>query len=83
MISNDPSHGAHIVYAGYNLTRHCKNTPLSASSQLREELMNFSFHRPDSFLANAKPGVCLFKIVPEFLQVIKTLVCPTFFAHLI
>jgi len=81
LISNDD--GTHIIYAGRNLPWHCENTPLSASLQLREELTNFSFHRPDSFLASAAPGESLFYFVPEFLQVIKTLVCPTFFFYLI
>jgi hypothetical protein len=81
LISND--HGIHIIYAGENLLWHCENTPLSASLQLREEIINCSIRRPDSFLGRTKPGESLFCFVPEFLRVIKTLVCPTFFAHLI
>jgi len=82
-ISND--HGTHIIYAGQNISWHCENTPLSASLQLREELMNFSFDRPDSCfaMASTQPGTSLFFFVPEFLKVIENLVCLTFFAHLI
>jgi hypothetical protein len=79
-ISND--HRTHIirVYAGENLLWHCENTPPSASLQLREEIIKFSLHHPDSCLANTLPRMSLFYFVPQFLQFIKTLVCPIFFA---
>jgi len=80
-ISKD--HGGHTMYAAYNLIWHCENTPPSASLQLREEIMNFSLHRPDSCFANTMPGMSLFYFIPQFLKFIKTLVCPTFFACLI
>ena len=80
-ISND--HGRHITYAGENLLWHCENTPLSASLQLREEIMNFTLHSPDYCFANPLPGMSLFFNVPQFLQLIKTLVRPTVFPHLI
>ena len=75
--------GGHTMYASYNLIWHCKNTPPSASLQLREEIMNFSFRRPDSCFDNIRPGMSLFYFVPPFLEFIKTLVCPTFSACLI
>ena len=80
-ISNN--HSTHIIYAGENLLWHCQNTPLSASFQLREEIMNFSLHRPDSCFAKAKPWKSLFVNVPIFLQFIKTLVRLTFLRHVI
>ena len=81
LISNDRS--THLIYASHNLVWHCENIPLSASLQLREEIMNFSFRHPDSFLAARLPGITLYRFVPKFLQAIKTLVCPTLFVHLI
>jgi hypothetical protein len=72
-------HGRHITYAVHNLTWHCKNTPPSASSQLCEEIANFSLYPPDSCFAAREPGMSLFVDVPKFLQFIKTLVCPTYF----
>jgi len=80
-ISNN--HGDHITYAAYNLIRHCKNIPPSASSQLREEIIDFSLHRPDSCFENTRPGMSLFFFAPPFLRFIKTMVCPRFFAFLI
>jgi hypothetical protein len=80
-ISKDRSN--HITYAALNLIHHCQNTPPSASSQLREEIINFSFHRPDSRFANTGPGISLFLCVPRFLEFIKTLVCPRLFPRLI
>jgi hypothetical protein len=77
-ISKD--HDDHIAYAVHNLTWHCKNTPLSASSQLRDEIINFSLYRPDLFFASTRPGRSLFFYVPEFLRFVKALVCPIFFA---
>jgi len=68
-ISKD--HSNHISYAALNLVRHCQNTPPSASSQLREEIMNFSFDRPDSRFANTGPGISLFLCVPRFLEFIR------------
>ena len=78
--------GNHFAYAGSELIWHCKNTPPSASSQLCEEIINFSFHRPDSCFGINAPGINVFFFVPQFLNFIKTLVCPRFFAcslHLI
>ena len=73
---------AHIAYASDNLTWYCKNTPPSAFSQLREEIINFSLHRPDSCFAYTEPGESLFYCVPDYLEFIKTLVRPMFFARL-
>ena len=80
-ISND--HGSHITYAGENLLWHCKNTLISASLQLWEEIKNFSLHRPDSCFAGSNPGMSLFFFVLKFLKFIKTLVRPTSFVRLI
>ena len=74
-------HSAHIIYASQNLLWHCQNTPPSAYLQLREEIMNFSLHRPDSCIAKAEPGIGLFFYVPKFLQFIKTLVRYRLSAH--
>jgi len=71
----------HIAYAGSELIWHCKNTPSSASSQLWEEIINFSLHRPDSCFGSTGPGINLFFHAPRFLKFIKTLVCPRFFAY--
>jgi hypothetical protein len=79
-ISKD--HSYHITYAVHNLIRHCKNTPPSASSQLREEIINFSLHCPDSCFAIDAPGMSLFYFVPQLLECIKSLVCPAFFPRL-
>ena len=73
----------YVMYAGYNLVRHGEKTPPSASSQLREEIINFSLHRPDSCIASPVPGMSLFYFVPRFLQFIKILVCPGFFSRLL
>ena len=81
-ISASNDHGDQFTYASYHLIWHCENTPPSASSQLCEEIIKFSFHCPDSRFASRKPGMSLFLYVPEFLQFIKTLVCPRFFARL-
>jgi hypothetical protein len=76
----NPSHpGAHIEYAVNNLVWHCKNTPQSASSQLHEEIMKFSLHPFASCFPHPVPGMSLFCCVPEYLQFIKTLVCPICF----
>ena len=80
-ISKD--YNAHIIYAGINLLWHCENTPPSSALQLREEIINFSLHIPDFSSVNTPPRRSLFYFVPQFLQFIKTLVCPTFFARLI
>ena len=69
-------HSYHITYAFHNLIWHCKNTPPSASSQLRKEIMNFSLDRPDSCFAIDGPGMSLFYFVPQLLEFIKSLVCP-------
>ena len=79
----DPSSKDHSTYAALNLIRHCQNTPPSASSQVREEIINFSLHRPDSCFANTGPEISLFLCVPRFLEFIKTLVCPRLFPRLI
>ena len=73
----------HTKYANHHLLWHCKNILPSASSQLCEEIINFSLDRPDSCFPTPVPGLSLLYLVPKFLQFIKTLVCPTFFAHLI
>jgi hypothetical protein len=70
------NNGAHITYAVISLVQHCKNALLSASSQLHEEIINFSLDPPDSCFPNTSPGMSLFLFVPKFLQFIKTLVCP-------
>jgi hypothetical protein len=70
----------HISYAVQNLIWHCENTPLSASSQLHKEIMNFSFGPPDSCFSDSGPGWDLFFYVPKFLWFIKTLVCSRFFS---
>ena len=80
-ISNAHSH--HITYAVHSLMLHCENTLPSASSQLREEIINFSLRNPDSCFASPIPGMSLFYFVPQFLRFIKTLVCPRLFPHLI
>jgi len=64
-ISND--HGHHIAYAVHSLILHCENTPPSASSQLHEEIINFSLHHPDSCFASPILGMSLFYFVPQFL----------------
>jgi hypothetical protein len=73
----------HTEYANHHLIWHCKNIPPSAFSQLCEEIMKISLDRPDSCFPTPVPGLCLLYFVPKFLQFIKTLVCPTFFDHLI
>ena len=80
-ISN--AHGHHITYAVHSLILHCENTPPSASSQLREEIISFSLRHPDSCFTSPIPGMSLFYFVPQFLRFIKTLVCLRFFPHLI
>jgi hypothetical protein len=82
-ISNDYSTALYIMYAGKSLLWHCENIPPSASSQLYEEIINFSLHRPDSCIANSFLGTTLFIAVPQFLQFIKTLVGSRFFPCLI
>ena len=81
LISND--HCGHIIYAQNNLLWHCQNTPPSAYLHLWKEIINFSLHRPDSCFDNNPLGMSLFKFVPQFLEFIKTLVCPPFFACLV
>ena len=44
--SHDDRGRGHFIYAGENLLWHCENTPPSAYSQLREELLHFSLHPP-------------------------------------
>jgi hypothetical protein len=72
--------GSHFRYARSQLIWHCKNTPPSASSQLCEEIINFLLHCPDSCFGKTQPGINFFFFVPRFLNFIKTLVCPRFFA---
>ena len=79
LTSNDDGGRKHFIYAGQNLVWHCENTPPSAHSQLQQEIRNFSFHRPDSCFKGL-PGMNLFDEVPRFLEFIKALVCPAFFA---
>ena len=79
-ISNDCS--KHTTYAVSNLVFHCKNTPLSTSLQLCEEIVNFSLHTPNSCFPHHVSGMSLFYHVPKYLQFIKTLVCPTYFYSL-
>ena len=67
----------HFPYAAYNLIWHCENTPPSAYSQLREEIINFPFDRPDSCF-NTPHGDSLFVHVPRFLRFIKAFVRPIF-----
>lgn len=75
--------GAHFIYAGANLIWHCENTPISAFSELREEILGFPLHHPDSCFARCGTGMSLFFYVPTFLGFLKTLVCPLFIAFLI
>jgi hypothetical protein len=77
-ISND--YGLHVSYSCDNLEWHCQNTPLSASSQLHEEIINFSLHSPVSCFPYPIHGQSLFVYVPRYLQFIKTLVCPRYFS---
>ena len=77
--SDDDGGRRHFLYAGANLIWHCENTPPSAYSQLHEEIRNFSFHSPDSSFKTPL-GMHFIVDVPRFLQFIKDLVCPTFFA---
>jgi len=70
-------HGHHFTYAVHRLIWHCENTPPSAYTQLREEILNFPFHRPNSCFPAAR-GMSLFGYVPQFLTFIKTLVRPIF-----
>jgi len=67
----------HVRYAVYNLIWHCENTPPSAYSQLREEILNFPFDRPDSSF-RTKRASSLLVCVPEFLSFIKAFVRPIF-----
>jgi hypothetical protein len=68
-----------VPYATCNLIWHCENTPPSAYSQLHEEILHFPFHHPDSCF-KTELGMSLFFYVPQFLQLIKALVCLIFFA---
>jgi len=77
--SDDDGGRRHLIYAGSNLIWHCENTPPSAYSQLHEEIRNFSFRPPDSCF-KTPPGMEFIVHVPDFLQFIKALVCPIFFA---
>jgi hypothetical protein len=70
-------------YASSKLLWHCENMPLSASSQLCEEIINFSVHRPDSGFGKTDRVLSLFCYIPQFLKFIKSLVCPRFFAFLL
>jgi len=81
LASDDGVGRRHLTYAGANLTWHCENTSPSAYPQLHEEIRNFSFLSPDSCFKTL-PGMSLFFYVPWFLQFIKDLVCPIFFACL-
>jgi len=67
----------HLSYAAYNLIWHCENTPPSAYSQLRDEILNFPFHRPVSCFRTSH-GKSLFVCVPWFLSFIKAFVRPFF-----
>ena len=60
-------------YPVENLIWHCENTPPSAHPQLREELLNFPFDRPDSCF-RISHWKNLFVYVPSFLSFIKDLV---------
>ena len=79
LASGDNVGRSHFMYAGNNLLWHCENTPPSAYSQLQQEIHNFSFHPPDSCF-KTPPGMSFLFDVPRFLQFIKVLVCPIFFA---
>jgi len=63
----------HFDYPLDNLIWHCENTPPSAYSQLREEILNFPFDRPDSCF-RISHWKNLFVYVPWFLSFIKGLV---------
>jgi len=76
LASDDGS--SHLSYAIHNLLWHCENTPPSAYSQLREEILNFPFDRPDSCFRTSG-GTSLFVYVPRFLSFINTFVRPIFF----
>ena len=73
--------GSHKRCAAFQLIWHCENIPPSVSSQLCDEIINFSLHRPDSCFGNTNPGINLFFHIPHFLKFIKSLVCPRFFAY--
>jgi len=77
--SDDDGGRRHFLYAGANLIWHCENTPPSAYPQLHEEIRNFSFRPPDSCF-KTPPGMNFIVHVPQFLEFIKDLVCPIFFA---
>ena len=79
LASDDDGGRNHFLYAAENLIWHCENTPLSAHSQLHEEIRNFSFHSPVTCFKGS-PGMSLLVYVPRFLRFIKALVCPIFFA---
>jgi len=81
LASDDGGSRGHFLYAGAHLVWHCENTPPSAYSQLHEEISNFSFHPPDSCF-KTPPGMDFIVHVPQFLEFIKALVCPIFFACL-
>ncbi|KIM35290.1 hypothetical protein M413DRAFT_32597 [Hebeloma cylindrosporum] len=68
LIDSASNNGGHFGYAAHHLVWHCENTPLSASAELREEIMNFPLHRPDSCFARPEDGVSLFYLVPELLH---------------
>jgi len=76
--SADDGGGRHLSYARRNLIWHCENTPPSAYSQLREEMLNFPFDRPDSCF-RASRETSLFFYVPQFLSFIKAFVRPNLF----
>jgi len=69
------------LYASQNLIWHSENTPPSAYSQLREEILNFPFHRSESCFA-ARGGRGLLVFVPNLLSFIKSLVRPIFLVAL-
>jgi hypothetical protein len=81
--SDDYDSRHHFIYASRNLIWHCQNTPPSAYSQLHKEILDFPFHRPNSCFKDRPemPGMSLFLSVPQFLQCIRTLVCPIFFCR--
>jgi len=74
LIDSASDRGGHVTYVVANLMWHCENTPPSAYPQLREEILDFPFHRPDSCFRTSSRGTSLLVCVPEFLSFIKTLV---------
>jgi len=77
--SDDGTGYRHLSYAGRSLIWHCENTPPSAYPQLREEILDFPFHRPDSCFRTSCRGRSIFVYVPRFLSFIKALASPILF----